>query len=359
MADTSLARSRNRRPAWWVVVGLVACGFVATACSDSPDPASGPVAVTVAAPPSTPATTATPVTSAAFRIGLVAPGAEDDRAWTQSMIDSLERLGTERDIDVDVAAGLVDADDAEEALRGFADGGHDLVIAHGVQFGRVVQDVADEYPDVAFASGTSSMAGANVFAYSAAAEQGGYVNGVIAAALTSSNLIGVVGPVPAGDARAYISGFRRGVTAEAAAAVVDVIYIDSFSDVRLASEAAQALVADGVDVLTGSGQMVTGAIGVAVDSGAPWFGTQSDQRELGPDVVVASQVYHWEVVLAPMVDRIATGSTGGEAFVATFANGGLGIEFNDGFGLDPAVRARADAVIDAIADGSLVVEPPT
>ena len=78
---------------------------------------------------------------------------------------------------------------------------------------------------------------------------------------------------------------------------VNVNYIGSFSDTALAAEAATTHIAAGADVMTGTAQMVVGAIGQAQESNVLWFGTQSNQTSLAPSIVVASQVYHWEVVL--------------------------------------------------------------
>ena len=105
-------------------------------------------------------------------------------------------------------------------------------------------------------------------------------------------------------------------------AQVNVNYIGSFSDVALAAEAATTHISAGADVLTGTAQMVVGAIGKAKEAGALWFGTQSNQASLAPSIVVASQVYHWEVVLNQMIAKIKAGTLGGEAFVINLANGG-------------------------------------
>ncbi len=134
---------------------------------------------------------------------------------------------------------------------------------------------------------------------------------------------------------------------------VNVNYIESFSDVALASEAANAFVENGADVLTGTAQMVVGATGVANDAGIPWFGTQSDQTALGEDIVVASQEYHWEVVLNDILDAMAGGAAGGETFTLTFANGGLEMVYNDNFDLPAEVRASADEVVAGLTDGSI------
>ncbi len=123
--------------------------------------------------------------------------------------------------------------------------------------------------------------------------------------------------------------------------------------IALTSATETAFVSNGADVLTGTAQMVVGATGVAQAEGIPWFGTQSNQTELGPDIVVASQVYHWEVVLADIIAGIDAGTLGGESHLLTLDNGGLVIEFNDGFGLDAAVQALGEETAAGIADGSI------
>jgi len=292
-----------------------------------------------------------------MKIGLVAPSASNDLAWTQAMVDSLNRVAEDREVEIAITDGTFVVEDAGAAIRGYAEDDFDLVIAHGTQYGGPLQEIAADFPDVSFAIGTSDdfFGLDNIFAYSVDAGQGGYVNGVMAAQLTESNNIGVVGPVPAGDAKLYIDGFVAGVEAQDPEVEVNVNYIDSFSDVLLASEAAKALVGAGADVLTGSAQMVVGATGVAAEEGIPWLGSQSNQTGLGEDVVVVSVVYHWEGLLNDVLDKIETGTLGGEAVSISVTGGGLELEFNDGFALDAEIRASAETTIAGIDDGSIVV----
>ena len=291
----------------------------------------------------------------AVRIGIVAPSASNDLAFTQSIVDSVNRVAEDRDIDIQITDGTFVVEDAAAAIRGYADDGVDLVIAHGSQFGGPLEEIAPDFPDTTFAWGTAvdTFGLENVFAYTTRADEGGYVNGVMAAQLTESNTIGVVGPVEVGDAKLYIDGFAAGVAATNPDVSVDVNYIESFSDVALASEAANAFVENGADVLTGTAQMVVGATGVANDAGIPWFGTQSDQTALGEEIVVASQEYRWEVVLNDILDAMADGAAGGETFTLTFANGGLEMVFNDNFGLSDEIRTSADETVAGLTDGSI------
>jgi basic membrane protein A len=109
-------------------------------------------------------------------------------------------------------------------------------------------------------------------------------------------------------------------------------------------------------VLTGTAQMVVGAIGVAEENGALWFGTQSDQSSLAPSIVVANQVYRWEVVLEEILTLIADGTYGGQAFVINLANGGEEIVYNPAFDLPADVQGMAEETISGIIDGSITIE---
>jgi basic membrane protein A len=175
--------------------------------------------------------------------------------------------------------------------------------------------------------------------------------------LSGSGTIGVVGPIETGDAKLYVDGFTAGVKATNAGAQVNANWIGSFSDVALASEAAQTHIGAGADVLTGTAQMVVGAIGVAEENGALWFGTQSSQTSLAPSIVVANQVYRWEIVLREMISLIEDETYGGQSFLITLENDGLEIEFNDAFDLPADVKDAAEAAIDGIVSGSISVEP--
>ncbi len=267
-----------------------------------------------------------------FRVAAVAPSATNDLAFSQSMYDALLKIQAEMGEDAfqfDFQDGTFVVDDAAVALREWAASGeYDLIIAHGSQYGAILEELAPEFPDVSFAWGTdvNTFGLDNVFAYTAAAEEGGFVNGAAAALTSESGVIGVVGPVEVGDAKAYVDGFVAGAKAAKPDVEVLVTYIGSFSDVPLATEAAQAHISNGADVLTGSAQMVVGAIAVAQESGAKWFGTQSSQSELAGEAGELFQVYHWEVVLSDIIAKIGEGTLGGESFVLTLANGGLVIE---------------------------------
>jgi basic membrane lipoprotein Med (substrate-binding protein (PBP1-ABC) superfamily) len=299
-----------------------------------------------------------------FKVAIIMPSTITDLAFSQSMYDALvavqAEMGGEDAMEIVYSENMFVVDDAAAAIRDYASEGYNLIIAHGSQYGSSLQEIAPDFPTTAFAWGTTLNTFAdegitNVFAYEAAAQEGGYVNGVIAASLSEAGVIGVVGPIEAGDASLYVKGFVAGAEATNPDVVVNVNWIGSFSDVALASEAASTHVAAGADVLTGTAQMVVGAIGVAEENGALWFGTQASQTSLAPDVVVANQVYDFTGVLDDMISLIKAGTYGGEAYTITLANGGLVMDYNSAYALPDDVKALADETVQGIIDGSIVI----
>ena len=302
--------------------------------------------------------------SGLFRVAVIMPSTINDLAFSQSMYESLleiqEQMGGEEAMELVYSENMFVVDDAAAAIRDYASQGYDLIIAHGSQYGSSLQEIAPDFPETAFAHGTTVNTFVdeginNVFAYEAASHEGGYVNGVMAAMLTESNVVGVVGPIETGDAKLYIDGFVAGVEATNADAQVNVNYIGSFSDVALASEAASTHISAGADALTGTAQMVVGAIGKAEENGVLWFGTQASQTSLAPSVVVANQVYDWTVVLNDIIDKMDEGVYGGTAYEINLENGGEVMDFNPDFDLPSEVREAADETIQGIIDGSITI----
>lgn len=285
-----------------------------------------------------------------IRVAIVAPSGENDLAFTQSIVDGVDCL--EGVSEVAITPGTFIVEDAGVALRQYAEDGYDLVVGHGSQYGGLVQEIAADFPETAFAWGTAvdTFGLPNVSAYTAASNEGGYVLGRAAAELGSN--VGIVGPIEVGDAKLYVDGFRLG--AEAGGAEVNVVYIESFADVQLASETATGFVSNGADILTGTAQMTVGAISVAEDEGILWFGTQSDQTGAAADgVVAANQVYRWEVALQQLVDDLNDGVLGGSSYEINLENGGLGIEYGN-WDVPDDITDLVNSTVEAVIAGDVV-----
>lgn len=294
-----------------------------------------------------------------LKVALIEPSLRNDLAFSQSMYEAVKALAGPLHFTFSVSDNLFNVTDAANAMRQYASEGYNLVIAHGSQYGGTVQQLAPQFPKTAFAWGTAGVTFGlkNVFAYQANSQEGGYVEGYMAAKLSKSKVIGVIGPIDVGDAHLYVVGFKAGALAAEKSATVRVSFTGSFSDNTLMATAAKAYVAEKADVLTGTSQSVVGAIGVAKSDKVAWFGTQWDQSSLAPAQVVASQVYDWTGIIRQIITAIRGGVLGGATYTITLGNGGEKIVINPSYPIPAAVKAAGKKVISQIVSGA--VTPPT
>jgi basic membrane protein A len=339
---------------WKLLSWAIVITLALTACSSpaSPEPTMEPA-------------TAVPTAEARpFRVAVILPSAANDVAFSQSMFDALNRIqsdmGGSEKMQFVYSQGMFVLEDAAVALQTYASQDYDLVIAHGSQYGDALKAAAAAHPDVSFiwANAVTPTNMPNVFDVVAASNEGGYVNGVLAATLTKSNMIGVIGPVEAGESQQYVESFKAGVLATNPEIQVNVNYIGSFSDVVKGTDVANEYISAGADVMTGTSQMVVGPIGAANENNVLWFGTQSNQASLAPKIVVASQVYHWEIALKDVIAKVQSGVTGGKYLTINLANGGIVVEYNPDYALSAEARILGDAAIKGISDGTIALSLP-
>jgi basic membrane protein A len=298
------------------------------------------------------------------RIALIVESTVDDKGWCQAMHDALTAVQKK------YGPALVEYSfsekmkpvDAGSAARQYASKGFDVIIAHGAQYKNLILEMAEEFPKTTFAFGTSAEIGPkNVFTYMPQSEETGYLNGLIAGAVTKSNVVGLVGPVDGGDSARYDRGFVLGVKATNPKAAVKVAHTGSFGDFVKAGELAQTQIQAGADVLTGSSQQALGALRAVAAAKNPlwWVGQDVAQLHIPESSrVIAAASYNYGSVIEAILERRAAGVLGGENLPLNFANGGFVYEFNPTVGpvLTKDVRARVEAAKGALTAGKLPLD---
>jgi basic membrane lipoprotein Med (substrate-binding protein (PBP1-ABC) superfamily) len=340
-----------------VLAACAAAVLAAAACSSSSSSGTSSSSSTSASTSTGAAAGAS--SSAILKVALIEPSLRNDLAFSQSMYTAVESLAGPMNLKVSVSDNLFNLTDAGNAMRQYASTGYSLIIAHGSQYGSIVQQLAPQFPKTSFAWGTAGVTFGqpNVFAYQANSQEGGYVEGYMAALLSKSKVLGVIGPIDVGDAHLYVTGFKAGALAAVPKATVHTSFTGSFSDDTLMETAAKSYVSEHADVLTGSSQSVVGAIGVAKQDNVAWFGTQWNQASLAPTQVLACQVYDWTGILKQMITKIRGGVLGGTTYTITLSNGGEKVVFNPSYPVPASVKAAGTKVISEIISGS--VKPPT
>lgn len=239
--------------------------------------------------------------------------------------------------------------DAGSVARQYVAQGYDIIICHGAQYKNLVMEMADEYPAVSFAFGTSAEIGPkNVFTYMPESEETGYLSGIIAGMTTKANIVGLVGPVDGGDAARYNRGFVLGVQSVNPSCKIMVAHTGSFSDFVKAGDVAQAQIKSGADVLTGSSQQALGALRAVAeykDKDIWWVG--QDMAQLGITEgykCIAASSYNYAAVIEGLVKKLDAGVKGGECIPMNFNNGGFRFGWNDKL-KKPEVEAKVNEAV--------------
>jgi len=177
--------------------------------------------------------------------------------------------------------------DMERILREVAEQQKPNVIM-GDAFGNeeAVRRVAKDYPNIAFVFGSGlGPADPNFSVFDNWIHEPAYIAGMLAAGMSKSGTIGVVGGYPVPEVNRLVNAFIKGAKEINPDAKILVTFINSWFDPAAAKEAALAQIDGGADVLYAER---FGVIDAAAEKGVLAIGNMSDQNSLTPDTVITS-----------------------------------------------------------------------
>ena len=138
-----------------------------------------------------------------------------------------------------------------------------------------------------------------------------YLNGLMAGALTESNKVGYVAAHPIPELVRHINAFTLGVRETNPEATVEVSWIFEWYDPATARESAEALIANGVDVLAFTEDTAT-VVQVAEEytekgENVFVFGHYNPMAQFGPNALVSGQLVDWGVLYEDVLTKIHLG----------------------------------------------------
>ncbi len=268
---------------------------------------------------------------AGLRVALVLPGEINDLSWNQQMYEGAKTLESEGLISQLAYTESVAETDAGRALRGYAEDGFDLIVAHSFGYGETAKEVGADFEDVAFAWG-GGIGGeeGNVADYAQPFHEAYYLMGILAGGISSTGVLGGAGGFDIPACHSLIEAFYLGAQEVNPQARGVTTYIGDWVDVSKAKEAATAAADEGADVFAACGEgPVLGQIALAEERGLLATGYVGDMSELAKDTVFASMVWDTSALLRPMISDINDDSfTPAKEYRVGVADGGLLVEIN-------------------------------
>jgi basic membrane protein A len=354
-----------------IIVAACGPGAASTAPSVAPSVAAPSVAAPSVAAPSVEPSAATVTCDTKLKVGLVTDvGRINDKGFNQSayegMLAAAEAAPT--CFETEYIETTSQSDYAPNIAQ-FTDADSNVVIGVGFLLGDALGDAAKANSDIKFISvdgvpgkGHDESWMTNGESLFFAEDQAGYLAGVLAASLSKSNHIGVVGGlVVVPPVERFVEGYIDGAKTTKADIDVDFVYTTSFTDPPQGSSAAKQMIDSGADVIFAAGGLTgNGALEAACQAtGVLAIGVDTDQFETLPSVqkcIVSSATKNIVEAVKQSLLRIAQDQFTPGFHTDNAATDGIGLApYHDQDANVPAeVKSLIETTFAGLADGSIV-----
>lgn len=312
------------------LVGMLAVAGL-TGCPGPKQEAVGPG--TTARP--TDGTKPTAVTGKRFRAALVLDvGGVDDKSFNAAAWAGLQKAQKELGLGPDDVKYVEtkSAADYTSNLRTFATQGYDVVIAVGFAMEDALKQVAAESPEVKFAivDGNAPVDAANCVSLKFKEEQGSFLAGYVAAAVSKTKKIGFIGGMQIPLIEKFEAGYKAGAKAAGFDPNTQVLaaYTGDWNDVSKGKSQATQLFGNGADIVfQAAGKAGLGVIQAAKEKGKGFYaiGVDRDQDDEAPGSVLTSMVKHIDTAVFDTVKKTKEGHFAPGSQLYDLRQGGIGL----------------------------------
>ena len=203
--------------------------------------------------------------------------------------------------------------DAERAIEQLVRTGHKLIFTTSFGFMDATVKVAKKYPNVMFEHATGYKREKNLATYSGRFYEGRYVQGVLAAKMSKTGVVGYIGSFPIPEVVSGINAFMLGAQSVRPDMKVKIIWVNTWYDPGKEADAAKALADQGADVISQHTDSPA-AMQMAENRKIFAFGQDSDMIKFGPHAQLTGIVENWGPYYVKRVQMALDGKWKSEDF---------------------------------------------
>lgn len=291
-----------------------------------------------------------------LKVALLTPGPVSDAGWSALAYSGLQQIKDQLGAEVNnqEATGTK----IKDSMRAYAQQNYDLVIGHGFEYNEPATQVAKDFPKTVFVSSSGGETAANVGAFRFYLEQGFYLAGMMAADMSKTGKVAMIGGPDVPSIKSTFKAFRAGVAAENPKVQVIEKFTFKDSDVAAAKEATLQAIAEGADfVIHQANAGAQGVFDAAREKGIYAFGANLDQNDNPSGVVIASPVIVAGPAFVDLAKRVQSGAYKGEITLMGMDKGAIDFVVNPKLKdkVPPAVLKKIEDTKAKIKSGALVV----
>lgn len=307
----------------------------------------------------------------AFKVGVIYIGDENEgytEAHMKGVAEMKKALGLS-DSQVIEKKGIPESEKAYDAAVDLAEQGCTYIIATSFGHESYLIQAAKEYPKIVFAHATgyqAAMSGLkNMHNFMPSIYQARYVSGIVAGLKLNEMIaskkikaseakIGYVGAYPYAEVVSGYTSFFLGARSVCPSATMEVRYTNSWADMSLEKETAEALIAAKC-VLISQHADTTGAPSACQAHGVPCVGYNVDMTAVAPDSALTSAAMNWGAFYTISAKAVMNGQGFDVEWSKGYEEGAVYITKINSKVATSDAQAKTEAAEKAIKAGTLKV----
>lgn len=278
-----------------------------------------------------------------LKVAFVYVGPVGDAGWTyahdQGRLEMEKNLGAK--VKTTYVESVPEGADSERVIRKLAADGNKLIFTTSFGYMNPTEKVAKAFPNVMFQHATGFKTSKNMGMYESRMFEGAYLNGLVAGKMTKTNTLGVVASFPIPEVIRNINAFTLGAQSVNPAIKTKVVWVNSWYDPAKERQAAETLIAQGVDVLNQNTDSPA-TLQVAQEKGKYAFGWDSDMSKFAPKAHLTASTNHWGGYYTEVAKSVLAGT-----FKSGEIHGGMKEDMIRMSPLNPVVPAQTAKLFEA------------
>jgi basic membrane protein A len=292
-----------------------------------------------------------------FRVALLTPGPVSDAGWNALAYEGLLKVRDQLQAEVSQVETKTPAD-FEEAFRDYASRHFHLIFGHGFEFQDAAAKVSADFPESVFITTSGSTVRRNVAPIRFMLEEATYLMGMMSALISTTGKAGAIGGVEIPPLKSTFLAFEAGAKSVNPNFQVVVSYIGNWEDVGAAKQAALALIQQECDIIIPNADAASlGAFQAAQEKKILALGTNKNQNEIAPDVILASGVIDIPTAFLQIAQEVQKRTFTGRILQLGMKDHVITLVYNPALRdrISPEAQTRIDIAQQQIIAGTLTV----
>ena len=242
-----------------------------------------------------------------MKVGFIYVSPIGDAGWSFAHDQGRKAVEEMNGVTTSYVEAVAEGPDSERVMLNMARKGYKVIFATSFGYMDPMLKVAKQFPDIVFEHCSGFKSAPNMGNYFGRMYQARYLSGMVAGAMTKSNILGYVAAFPIPEVIRGINAFTLGAQAVNPKVQVRVVWTKTWYDPATEKEAAKSLLDAGSDVIA-QHQDSPGPQEAAQEKGVYSIGYNTDMSTFAPKAHLTAPIWNWAPFYTQTVEKVRDGS---------------------------------------------------